>query len=206
MRLQGEAWSRYFRDFATSAFRLELRQVYTMPGEQDELARFRAGEKPPQGYHYAWLDTVAEARRQGKTMRRVRVVTRPLTDYTEYEFSWGFAWNVAAGEDIRILDLNDQDGPTLPDHDFWLFDEAMVVKMLYRPDGTQIGRELVADPDLSAYLGWRDAAWVAAIPFRDYLQDIPRLRILVRVEAARRVAWLIGRSRRISVRRVHGDT
>jgi hypothetical protein len=103
VRLEGDAWSRYFRDVASSAFRLELRQVYTMPGEAQELRRFRARQQPPAGYHYKWLDTVAEARRACKTMRRVRVVQRPLTDYTQYEFSWGFAYNVEAGEDIRIL-------------------------------------------------------------------------------------------------------
>lgn len=171
MRLEGEAWSRYFRDFASSAFRLELRQVYTMAGEADELRRFRAGEQPPADYHYKWLDTVAEARQAGKTMRRVRVVERPLTDYTEYEFAWGFAYNVKAGEDIRILDLTGRPALDLPDHDFWLFDESTVVKLVYRPDGTQIGRELVEAPDLSAYLGWRDTTWRDAIPFHDYRQD-----------------------------------
>lgn len=168
MRLEGEAWSRYFRDFGRSAFRLETHQIYTMPGEADELRRFRAGEMPPAGYHYGWLDTVAEARRVGKTMRRVRVVRRPLTDYIQYEFSWGFVYNVEAGEDIRVLDVTDQPGPVLPGHDFWLFDEVTVVKLLYRPDGTQIGRELVEDPDLDAYRSWRDAAWQAAVPFRDF--------------------------------------
>jgi hypothetical protein len=170
VRLEGEAWSRYFRDFTASAFRLELHQVYAMPGETDELRRFRAGEQPPPDYHYGWLDTVAEARRNGKIMRRVRVVTRPLTDYIEYEFAWGFAYNVEAGEDIRILDLTDQLGPVLPNHDFWLFDDTTVVKLLYRPDGTQIGRELVQDADLGAYLSWRDTAWEQAVPFRDYWQ------------------------------------
>ncbi len=137
MRLEGEAWSRYFRDFRSSAFRLELRPFYTMPGEVDELRRFRAGEKPPCDYHYGWLDIMASARAAGRTVRRVRVVRR---------------------------------GPALPDHDFWLFDELTVVKLLYRQDGTQIGRELVADPNLDAYLSWRDAAWQVAVPFRDYWQ------------------------------------
>ena len=167
MRLEGEAWSRYFGDFRASAFRLELHPVYTMPGEADELRRFLAGEKPPPGYHYGWLDTMAAARAAGKTVRRVRVVWQPLTDYIRYEFEWGFAYNVEAGEDIRVLDLTGQPDPGLPDHDFWLFDEQTVVKMLYRPDGTQIGRELIPSPDLEAYLGYRDLAWRDAIPFRD---------------------------------------
>lgn len=169
--LEGEVWSRYFRDFASSAFRLELRQDYVMPGEEDDLAAFARGELPPPGYHYGWLDTVAEAVKAGKTFRRVRVVARPLSFYTRWEFVWGYDWNVKAGEGIRILDVTDGAGPELPDHDFWLFDDATVVKLLYRPDGTQIGRELVEHPDLSQYVAWRNAAWQTAVPYTDYHQD-----------------------------------
>lgn len=171
MRLDGDAWARYFTDFERSAFRLELRQVYTMPDEADDLAAFGQGQLPPPGYHYGWLDTVADARKAGKTMRRVRLVTRPLSFYTRWEFVWGFAYNVKAGEDIRILDTTGQSTPDLPEHDFWLFDESAVVELLYNPDGTQIGRELVGHPDLDRYRAWRDAAWKAAVPFTDYYQD-----------------------------------
>lgn len=171
MRLEGEAWSRYFRDFASSAFRLEQRQDYVMPGEADDLAAFERGELPPEGYHYGWLDTVAQAAGAGKTFRRVRVVIRPLSFYTRWEFVWGYDWNVKAREDIRILDVTDGGGPELPDHDFWLFDDTTVVKLLYRPDGTQIGRELVEHPDLNQYLAWRDAAWRTSVPYTDYRQD-----------------------------------
>jgi hypothetical protein len=177
VRLEGEAWSRYFRDFEGSAFRLELHPIYTMPGEADELRRFRAGELPPADYHYSWLDTVAQAKKAGKTIRRVRVVKRPLTDYIQYEFSWGFVYNVEAGEDIHVLDLTGRPGPNLPDHDFWLFDDSTVVKMLYRPDGTQIGRELVEHPDLDSYLSWRDAAWEQAVPFSGYWRGLPTSRV-----------------------------
>jgi hypothetical protein len=170
VRLEGEAWSRYFRDFTSSAFRLELRQVYTMPDEEEDLARFKAGELPPPDYHYGWLDTVADAIKQGKTFRRVRIVTRPLSFYTRWEFVWGFACNAKAGENIRILDVTDQPSLDLPNHDFWLFDEREVVQLLYRPDGTQIGRELLEHPDLSSYLAWRDATWEQAVPFTDYYQ------------------------------------
>jgi Family of unknown function (DUF6879) len=170
VRLEGEAWSRYFTGFEHSAFRLEVRQVYTMPDEEEDLQAFAEGKPPPPDYHYGWLDTVSDARKAGKTFRRVRIVTRPLSFYTRWEFVWGFAYNVAAGEDIRILDVTDQPAPKLPDHDFWLFDDTTVVKLLYRPDGTQIGRELVEHPDLSSYLSWRDTAWEQAVPFNDYHQ------------------------------------
>jgi hypothetical protein len=169
--LDSDVWSHYFSDFASSAFRLELRQIYTMPDEEEDLAAFEQGQLPPPDYHYGWLDTVAAAVSAGKTMRRVRVVTRPLSFYTKWEFVWGFAYNVAAGEDIRILDVTDQPALELPEHDFWLFDERTVVELLYRPDGSQIARELVEQPNLDRYLTWRDAAWKAAVPFSDYPQD-----------------------------------
>jgi hypothetical protein len=169
--LDGDAWSRYFSDFTSSAFRLELRQLYTMPDEEEDLAAFANGELPPPSYHYGWLDTVADAVKAGKTFRRVRLVTRPLSFYTRWEFVWGYDWNVKAGEDIRILEVTDDPCLDLPDHDFWIFDDTTVVKLLYREDGTQIGRELVEHPDLERYLAWRDAAWERAVPYTDYHLD-----------------------------------
>lgn len=56
----------------------------------------------------------------------------------------------------------------LPEQDFWLFDESTVVDLNYRPDGTQINRELIEDPDLSIYLAWRDRARESAVPFSAY--------------------------------------
>src|SRR5215472_2192629 len=154
-------------------FRAVLGQGETAPGRAvpaspflaNELRRFQAGEKPPADYHYGWLDTVATAGAAGKSMRRVRVVRRPLSDYIRYEIEWGFLYNVAAGEDIRVLDLSDRPGAELPDHDFWLFDERAVVKMLYRPDGTQIGRELVEEPN--SLTGLRCPAGGSLVPCAD---------------------------------------
>ena len=168
MRLEGEAWSRYFRDFQRSAFRLELRQVYTMPGEADELRRFRAGEKPPADYHYGWLDTMAAARAAGKTVRRVRVVRRPLTDYIRYEFEWGFVYNVAAGEDIRVADLTEYPGLAHLKRDFWLFDSETVLLQYYDQEGRFQDSELRSD--VAAYCcRARDAALNASIPLTEYL-------------------------------------
>jgi hypothetical protein len=40
--------------------------------------------------------------------------------------------------------------------------------MLYRPDGTQIARELVRGPDLATYRRYRDNVWERAVPFSEY--------------------------------------
>ena len=167
MRLDGEDWQRFFDSFTRSAWRLELHPVYAMPQEAEYISRWRAGERLPADYWSPWMERVAGYRASGRTIGRVHVVRRPLSEYLWFELDY-YRCHVRAGEDIRILDLTDEPDPGLPDHDFWLFDERQVVQMLYRPDGTQIGRELVEHPDIEAYLKWRDTACADAVPVLEY--------------------------------------
>ena len=174
MRLDGEDWQRFFDSFARSAWRLELYPVYAMPQEAENISRWRAGERLPEDHWSPWMERVAGYRASGRSIGRVHVVRRPLSEYLRFEFDWYYQPHVRAGEDIRILDLTDEPDPGLPDHDFWLFDEQQVVQMLYRPDGTQIGRELVEHPDIEAYLKWRDMACTAAVPVQEYWAGLGR--------------------------------
>ncbi|MFG2003482.1 DUF6879 family protein [Spirillospora sp. NPDC048911] len=169
MRLEGSDWRDFFDSYKHSAWRLELHPVYTMPQETDGLARYLAGERLPDDYWSGWMERVAGHIASGRTIGRVHVVRRPLTDYLRFEFEY-YRPHCKAGEDIRILDLTDRPDPGLPDHDFWMLDEKQVVKMLYRPDGTQIGRELIDNPDIEQYKRYRDLALDGAIPFPEYWQ------------------------------------
>jgi hypothetical protein len=168
VRLVGDAWREFFDSYERSAFRLETLPTYTMPDEQDEFQRFLAGEKPAPELHYPWLDRVARFRASGRIIQRVHVVTRPLSDYIRYEFEWAYAYNVKAGEEIRILDLTGKEDPGLPDEDFWMFDEQRIVRMMYRADGSQIGRELLDNPNIEQYIRYREIALAQSIPFEEY--------------------------------------
>ncbi|MGI5286034.1 DUF6879 family protein [Nonomuraea polychroma] len=171
MRLEGDAWQEFFDTFKHSAFRLETRAVYTMPGERDTYQRFLNGEAPTGGHAAEWTEKVRNYRATGRTVGRVHVVTRPLSEYLRYEFAWWYRFNTAAGEDIRILDLTDKPNPGLPEYDFWMFDDSQIVKMMYRDDGTQIGRELLEDADPSEYIRYRDIAVSSSVPFAEYVAD-----------------------------------
>jgi uncharacterized protein DUF6879 len=168
MWLDGDSWKALAGGFKRRAFRLETQQIYRMAGEEEEFNRFLQGETPSEDYDYPWRDFVQEATSQGKTIERVHVVTPPLSDYLRYQFEWGYAYTVPVGEDVRILDLSTTPNPGLPEEDFWIFDDA-VVRMLYRPDGTQIGRKLVEDPDaLATYERYRKLAIKHSVPFNTY--------------------------------------
>jgi hypothetical protein len=168
VRLESEDWQRFFDSFAHSVWRLELQPVYTMPQEAESISRWRAGEQLPADHWSPWMERVAGYLATDRTIGRVHVVRRPLTEYLRFEFDRYYRHHVRAGEDIHILDLTDKPDPGLPDHDFWLFDEQQVVKMLYRPDGTQIARELVEQPDIEMYIKWRDTACADAVPVLEY--------------------------------------
>lgn len=168
MLLDGEEWATYFENFKRSAWRLETQPTYTMPNEADLFVRFLAGEPKPDGFNFEWEARVRNNVTSGKAMGRVRVVRRPFSNYTLSQFSRSIPGNISAGEDIRILDLTNKD-VELPNQDFWLFDESVVVHLNFRPDGTLQDRELVESPDLAKYLKWRDVAIVESVPFSEYV-------------------------------------
>ncbi|MCG6494877.1 DUF6879 family protein [Kitasatospora sp. A2-31] len=170
MLLAGDAWRTFFDSFGHEAFRLETRSFYAMPDEDEEYREFLTTGELHIPDDDPWLTRVRHFRETGRTISRVRVLTRPLSDYLRYEFA-AYAFNVAAGEEIRILDLTDRQNPGLPDQDFWMFDGVSVVDMQYRPDGAQVGRELLANPDLKQYRRWRDLAISMSVPFLEYSSD-----------------------------------
>jgi hypothetical protein len=167
--LEGDEWAGRFRSFKREAFRLETLPQYLVPQEHDAFTAFKeTGAVPvindePGG----WQDTIRRAYARGARMRRVHVVTEPLSDYLRFEFTC-YVPNVDAGEEIRILDLGKTGPLNLPDFDFWMFDEAEVVHMMYELDGTQTGRKLLDTPDVVQILAWRDLAWDHSISFTEY--------------------------------------
>ncbi|WP_372409108.1 DUF6879 family protein [Streptomyces luteireticuli] len=164
-------WREVFDSFQRNAWRFEVQPAYTMPKEAANVERFLRGEPKPVDHNSAWHARVQGYRAAGKRIGRVRVVRRPLTNYQRYQFAWGIPGNVAAGEDIRILDVTDNDhGLPLGGRDWWLFDDSTVVHLNYRADGTQIGRALHAgDPE--PYRRWRQTAVSASVSFAEYVDE-----------------------------------
>ncbi|TDU04753.1 hypothetical protein EDD99_3228 [Streptomyces sp. 846.5] len=169
MLLAGSRWREFFDSMECEAFRLETLPVYRVPQEEDAVRRFLAGEPLPLSATQGWTTRIQGYADSGRKVRRVHVLTRPLTDYLRFEFEH-YRHNVAAGEDIRILDITEVPNPGLPDQDFWLFDESRVVLMNYEADGTQIDREILeGDPGL--YREWRRIALESSVPFLEYLKE-----------------------------------
>ncbi|WP_059007351.1 DUF6879 family protein [Streptomyces specialis] len=166
MRLDGEDWTRFFDAYQHDAWRLETLPVYRMPGEREMLERFLRTGRLDYPEDSPWLARVRRFRASGRTIGRVHVLTRPLTDYLRFELA-AYAFTSAAGEDIRILDLTDRENPGLPQQDFWMLDNH-VVEMRYDAEGRQIGRFLLDNPDLEQYRTWKHLAVHVSVPLAEY--------------------------------------
>lgn len=162
--------------FTRTLFRLEVLDRYDVATDGADYDRYLRGEVGPDpARKEPWLETLRREAAEGKYSHRVHVLTSPLTDYLRYECEWGYAYNAAAGEDIRILDLAEIRRPVgLVDEDFWLIDNTHAVRMHYGPGGTFAGAELVPPDAVPCYRAARDAAWAVAVPFPAWWAEHPR--------------------------------
>jgi uncharacterized protein DUF6879 len=163
--LTGADLRRLFTTFEHTAFRLEVRESYY---EREQLAQFLAGGPVDLSDMDGWLGLVVKARVAGKRFERVRVVSRPHSDYTRFGL-WLCAYNTQAGEDIRYLDR--AAAAYLPGHDYWLFDSSQLYLMHFSDADELLGAELVEDADrVVEHNRFRDAAWHRATPYPEYVK------------------------------------
>ena len=167
--IPGPEWAALFTDFRQSAFRLEIRQHYTAPDEQEEFGRFLAGEEPQPELTW-WTELARGHIAAGRSMCRVRVIVEPPSDYTRFELA-AYPVMAAAGDDIRIISIAPRSWPPgIPHEDFWIFDDQDLWILHYDETGFLYCAELADDPQVVAdHLGWRDTALELSIPVNDYL-------------------------------------
>jgi len=170
--LSGARFEELFSSFSTSAYRLESRESYY---EQDELNAYLAGgpKAVPEDFLKEWFQLMRSHRSAGRTIRRVRVVSEPHSDYTRFGL-WLSAKNVEAGEDIRYLPRPTAAEISVPRMDYWLFDDSRLYIVHFAADDSLLGAEQVQDDkQVQQAREWRDVAWARAIPRAEYARAHP---------------------------------
>lgn len=160
-----------FRSFERDAFHLELRDDYGSPVEDTPYARWQRGEPDDYVWLDPWMTLMKRVTSEGKTVRRVRVITEPHSEYVGWEHSLTHL-NLEVGEDIRWLPRH-----RLPEDvafpaggsDWWLYDDRLLAVGHFDPEGRVLGSEIVEDPDtVAACIRVRDLLWADAIPHAEY--------------------------------------
>ncbi|MEU8777855.1 DUF6879 family protein [Streptomyces sp. NPDC048606] len=156
----------------TQAFHLEMRDSYAVDYEEGPFAEWRSGFRHDpvdrDSWWRPWLDLVAETVSRGAVIRRARIVSEPVSEYTRFLHDGTFT-NIAAGEQVRWLPRRLASTIALPGNDFWLFDGEWVHWNHFAGDGSSMGDEITDDP-IAAKLCTQafEAVWARALPHAEY--------------------------------------
>lgn len=155
-----------------SAVHLEMRDSYAVDYEEGPFADWRAGFRHDPSNRASWwrpwLDLIEETVSRGVTVRRARIVSEPVSEYTRFLYDGTFT-NVAAGENVRWLPRRQASAIALPGNDFWLFDEQWVHWNHFSGDGSSGGGEITDDPRAAKLCAEAfDAVWDRAVPHDQY--------------------------------------
>lgn len=165
----GEAeFDRLLRTIERESLHLEMRDAYGTEVELPHMAQWAAGEPDDLGWLDDWCATLRAHGAAGRSVRRARVVSEPLSDYQRWSYSIAGPM-VAAGEDIRWVPRRLLSSVAVPGNDFYLFDDRLVVFLLYTGAGLNAGMEASSDPaDVALCRSAFTAVWNLSIPHRDY--------------------------------------
>jgi len=162
----------FLSTYRREALHLEMRDIYATDIERSRFQTWLRGEPLDPDREAEWWRPWVELMRAncaaGKTLRRLRIVSEPVTDYIRFE--WLDAFNLMkAGEDVRWLPRRRASTLLLPGNDFWLFDGETVAFTHFDGDGRVLGHELTTDAQVvrtckAAF----EAAWAVAIPHNEY--------------------------------------
>jgi hypothetical protein len=145
-----------------------MRDAYGTAIELPHMAKWAAGEPDDLEWLASWCGTLREHVKAGRSVRRARIVSEPLSEYQRWSHSIAYAM-VEVGEDIRWLPRRKASSLALPGNDFYLFDDGLAVFLLYAGNGISAGMVSSTDPaDLRFCRAAFEAVWKLAIPHSDY--------------------------------------
>jgi hypothetical protein len=154
--------------FDRQALHLEMRDAYGTAVELPYMAKWAAREPDDLEWLQGWCATLRRHVKAGRSVRRARVVSEPLSEYQRWSHSIASPM-VEAGEDIRWVPRRLVSSVALPGNDFYLFDDRLAVFLLYAGNGLAAGMFSSADPaDLRLCRTAFEAVWKLSIPHREY--------------------------------------
>ena len=149
-----------------SAIHVEMRDTY----DESDPAFVKWQETGSTAYDWArWIKLIGSTVERGVKVRRVRVVSEPVTDYMRWEHAISYG-NVEAGEELRWLPRRQASDLLLPGADLWMVDHRLVRYNFNAGDGTSLRQyEYVSDPrKVAQVVGSVEMIWERAIPHADY--------------------------------------
>jgi hypothetical protein len=163
-----EDFDQLLAGFEQESIHLETRDVYGTAVELLHMAQWAVGEPDDLEWLQGWCATLREHVKGGKSVRRARIVSEPLSDYQRWSYSIAHPM-VDAGEDIRWVPRRLVSSIALPGNDYYLFDDRLVVFLIYAGNGLAVDKVASTDPhDIQLCRSAFTAVWKLSIPHCGY--------------------------------------
>ncbi|MGH3601761.1 MAG: DUF6879 family protein [Pseudonocardiaceae bacterium] len=163
-----EEFSALFRSFRREALHLDMRDSYGTAAEIPHLRKWEAGEPDDIDWLQPWFDLISTTTRAGKVFRRAHIVSEPISNYQKWAFEITPPF-VAAGEDIRWVPRHRVSTVALPGNDFWLFDDEVVVFLIFAGSGLVVDRHRTTDHGAIELCRTSfEEVWKLSIPHSEY--------------------------------------
>lgn len=163
-----EELSVLFTLFQREALHLEMRDSYGTAVELPHLRKWEAGEPDETEWLQPWFDRVSAGTQTGKVFRRARIVSEPISDYQKWALK-DTPLFVEAGEDIRWIPRSRVSMVALPGNDFWLFDDEVVVFLIFAASGLVMDRHRTTDRSaIELCQASFEDVWKLSIPTSEY--------------------------------------
>ncbi|MFC4072243.1 DUF6879 family protein [Actinoplanes subglobosus] len=134
------------RGIRKSFVHLETRDAYGTEVELPHMAKWARGEPDDYAWLGWWLDMLRSHRAAGRTCRRARIVSEPLSTYQQWTRSHVGLFT-EAGEEIRYVSRPRLVDVLLPGSgDFYVFDDKTALFLHYAGTGMNASFEITEDP------------------------------------------------------------
>jgi hypothetical protein len=137
-------WEQYWSHMKQEWFKVEVLQDYTGEDDSPSLRAWLAGDRQKslellaQTTHNGWREQCEQKHSQSVLMRRIRVIEKPYTPYTEWELEFYRHINVPGGEQVFVVDKQAASNLDLPSGDLMIFDNKRAVTCTYDTTGKMI--------------------------------------------------------------------
>lgn len=141
--LDDKDFENLFITFQKSAFRWERLESYCVDSEAEDFKYYLDKNVClANDCDDNWLKLAEEANTRGKIMQRVCLLPEKLGDYLRFEINCGYIYSAEQGEKIYFIPKKIAINlKNIPDYDFWLLDDKILVKMNYDNEGNFLGAE-----------------------------------------------------------------
>ncbi|GAA1177474.1 hypothetical protein GCM10009654_38470 [Streptomyces hebeiensis] len=175
MPLSVPTWDELLGSARSTAVHLEMRDAYAVDYESGPFADWRAGHRldpaDQASWWRPWHTLISDAVNRGVVVRRARVVSEPVSEYTRFLYDGTFK-NVVAGERVRWLPRRRSSDIALPGNDFWLIDGRLIRWNHFTGDGSSAGGEMSENPAAVKLCAEAfEEVWSRAVPHENYKID-----------------------------------